>query len=163
MAVSGKVEASGPIKIDNPQNGASKALYSFRFTMEDGLPESGFIQIDFPPDVVLLPSTTRSSGSCRDYTCIQVDDKSVKLFFPDGLPKDTVHTLTVGGALNPRSYRPTGEFKITTYDIDGIHIIDEGYKIKIAMTIPALIESFAVEQSDFTNGVVNTYTFSLAS
>jgi hypothetical protein len=31
------------------------------------------------------------------------------------------------------------------------------------MTIPALIESFSVEQSDYMNGIVNTYTFTVLS
>jgi hypothetical protein len=71
--------------------------------------------------------------------------------------------LTVSGVLNPRSFKPTDEFTITTYDIDGIHKIDEGYNQKLVMTIPALIESFSVEQSDYMNGIVNTYTFTVLS
>lgn len=74
-----------------------------------------------------------------------VTEKSVRFFLPEGFAKDATHTLTVGGVDNPRSFKPTDEFTITTYDIDGIHKIDEGYNQKLEMTIPALIESFSVE------------------
>ena len=68
-----------------------------------------------------------------------VTEKSVRFFLPEGFAKDATHTLTVGGVDNPRSFKPTDEFTITTYDIDGIHKIDEGYNQKLVMTIPALI------------------------
>lgn len=94
---------------------------------------------------------------------MSVTEKSLRFFFPEGLAKDTEHTLVVGGVNNPRSFKPTGIFSITTIDMDGIHVIDEGYEKTTTMSIPAVVETFAVEQTDFTNGAINTHNFALST
>jgi hypothetical protein len=94
---------------------------------------------------------------------MSVTEKSLRFFFPDGLAKDTEQTLVVGGVNNPRSFKPTGIFSITTIDMDGIHLIDEGYEKTTTMSIAAVVETFAIEQTDFTNGAVNTHNFALST
>lgn len=70
-------------------------------------------------------------------------------------------TLEIGGATNPRSFQPTGDFIVTTLDTDAVSFIDTGYKAKAEMTIAGPISSFSAVQANFTNGDVNVYTFAV--
>jgi hypothetical protein len=53
-----------PITIDNPTNSAVNAEYTFKFKLEDSIPASGYLRIDFPELVTMRASTTQSTGSC---------------------------------------------------------------------------------------------------
>ena len=41
--------------------------------------------------------------------------------------KGETQVIEIGGLKNPRSFEPTNLFKITTYDSDGVSLIDSGY------------------------------------
>lgn len=111
-----------------------EAVYTLKFTLEDALPKSGYVQIDMPPEVVLSPSSTQSTGSCRDYTCWEVTGSSIKFLIQNGLPASQENVLKIGGVTNPRSFKPSGEFLMTTLDIDGVAKIDDGFRISVTMT-----------------------------
>jgi len=98
------VTAVGTLKINNPTNYAKSNIYSMTFKLEDVLPKAGYVLITVPSDVLLSPSTTQSSGSCKIYTCTFADSKSVKFLMQAGLPLGTEITLDVGGVINPRSF-----------------------------------------------------------
>jgi hypothetical protein len=72
------------------------------------MPNSAFVEIEFPDSVRLLPSSTKSTGSCRDYTCNYVDQHKVRFLVQEGLSNTVENTLIVGGVMNPRSFKPTG-------------------------------------------------------
>jgi hypothetical protein len=69
VAVVGKIDAIGDIEISDPTNDAQDVTYTLTFTLEDAVPSSGYLKIEFPDTTYLHPSTTRSVGSCREFTC----------------------------------------------------------------------------------------------
>lgn len=69
----------GPIQINNPTNYERANIYTFKFQLEDELPRAGYIQIFVPPSVTLSPSTTQSSGSCKDFTCTYANETMVMI------------------------------------------------------------------------------------
>ena len=71
--------------------------------------------------------------------------------------------IVIVGVNNPRNFAPTGQFLIYTYDQDQISEIDAGFNINTAMSVPASITNFSVLPSNFTNGVINTYTFTITT
>lgn len=144
IALTGKIDAVGGIEVDNPTNAALDAVYTMTFTLEDAIPKSGYVQIQLPEGVTLEKSTTLSTGSCRDFTCWEVTQNSIKFLITDGLPAGTQNVIKIGGVTNPRSFKPTAEFFMQTLDIDGVAPIDDGYKIGVTMTKAGEIESFSV-------------------
>ena len=64
---------------------------------------------------------------------------------------------------NPRSFKPTDLFVITTLDTDGKSKIDEGFNKQATMTIIGEIPTVDVVPSNFVNGFVNTYTMTISS
>jgi hypothetical protein len=82
------------------------------------------------------------------------------LLIADGLSKGEEYTFQIGGALNPRSFQPTGKFNITTVDTDAVTLIDDGFDQSATMTISGDMPNFSIEQANKTNGITNTYTFS---
>lgn len=132
-AVVGKIDAIGDIEIDDPTNAAQDVVYTLTFTLEDAVPSSGYLKIDFPGTTFLHPSTTRSVGSCRVYTCAEVEKNMVKILFVDGLEATVQHKLEIGGVVNPRSFKKTDDFFMASLDIDAQSPIDEGFKIGVIM------------------------------
>jgi hypothetical protein len=106
------------IEIPNPQNNERANIYAFEFELEDLLPKAGYIQITMPDSVKLSPSTTQSSGSCKVYTCIDATEQMVIFLMQDGYDAKERLTLQVGGITNPRSFKETDVFKMTTLDTD---------------------------------------------
>ena len=97
-------------------------------TIESKIPPAGQIEIVVPPEVELLTSSTLSTASCKKYTCINETPQSIRFLIAGGFSKGEKIKLEVGGVHNPRSFKPTGEFIITSYDTDGASLIDTGYK-----------------------------------
>lgn len=158
-ASTGKINPVGEITMSDPTNSAKNVEYSFKFTMDHDLPPSSYIRIQLPPEVTLTPSSVLSKGSCKVHFCSDVTKSSVDLLIKDGLLRGSVHTFVIGGALNPRSFQPTGLFKIKTVDTDAVTPIDDGFNKAATMTISGDMPNFSVVQANKTNGVTNTYTF----
>ena len=132
IANSGKIISTTPqIDIDNPTNSAKDVTYTLNFKMEDAIPKSGYIRVKFPDTVRLVPPTTRSQGSCRTYNCPIVEEGMIQFLLQDGLAANTPQKLVIGGVINPRSFKPTGEFIMETLDTDAVSLIDEGFKVKV--------------------------------
>ena len=161
MATPGSILKVGEIVANTPNNNAVLNTYTFQMQFESSVPPAGYIEVILPPEIVLQPSTTLSSGSCKQYTCVDVTESSLRFLIPERINKGDVHTLSVGGIRNPRSFAPTSDFTMRTFDIDGVHLIDVGYSSAVEMTVAGPITSFSMEASDFENGIVNTYTFSI--
>ena len=143
VATTGKVYPEGTIVIPNAQNNERANIYSFEFELEDELPKAGYIQIDMPESVKLSPSTTQSSGSCKDYTCIDATESTVIFLMQEGWKANTRLTLRVGGITNPRSFKPTDKFTMTTLDTDQESQIDSGYDLTATMVKAGEISSFS--------------------
>jgi hypothetical protein len=142
-------------------NDAKSNIYTFTFTLEDEVPKAGYIEVTVPPQVVLQPSSTLSTASCKTYTCLNATPTSVRFLIAQGLAAGQTVTLEIGGVTNPRSIQPSGEFIITTLDTDAVSKIDDGFRAKITMQNAGPITSFSTQQTNFTNGDVNNYTFSV--
>lgn len=67
--------------------------------------------------------------------------------------------MQLGGVKNPRSHQPTSLFFVTTYDTDGVSLIDTGYQENLVMTKSGKITAFNVERESFLNGYINNYKF----
>lgn len=147
--------------MSNPTNNAKSNIYTLTFTLEDTVPKAGYIQVFTSPEVILQTSTTLSTASCKVYTCLDATEQGVRFLIADGIAAGSTVTLEIGGATNPRSFQPTGNFIVTTLDTDGQSLIDTGYKGKAEMTIAGPISSFSTQQTNFTNGDVNLYTFAV--
>ena len=158
-AIPGKISNVGPIVIIDAENSMKYAQYNLKFITEDSLPTSGYVLVEFPPEIVLNPANTLSSGSCKKYFCSEVTENSVKFLILEGLKPLTEYTLEIGGATNPRTFKPTGKFKITTLDIHGVTPIDIGFEISTAMTIPGDMPNFSIRQSSGVNGEIVFMTF----
>lgn len=99
-------------------------------------------------------------GSCRDYSCSEVTNNKIKFLVQAGLDAQKTYTLKIGGITNPRSFKETGKFMMTTMDIDGISHINEGYEKTIRMSVAGDMGGFKVKQTSNTNGVVNQFEIS---
>lgn len=71
--------------------------------------------------------------------------------------------IVISGITNPRNIQPTGPFHIITYDADDYSVIDAGFDIDTAMTELAPVDNVYVQPSSDMNGVVNIYTFTVAT
>lgn len=158
-AIPGKISIVGEIEIIDAENAMKDAQYNLKFISEDSLPTAGYVLVEFPEEIVLNPAHTLSSGSCKKYYCSEVTENSAKFLILDGLEPLTEYTLEIGGATNPRTFMPTGNFKITTLDIHGVTPIDIGFEVPTAMSIPGDMPNFAIEQSSRVNGEIVTMTF----
>jgi hypothetical protein len=77
------------------------------FDLESRVPISGYYIISFPPEITLDISTTFSTGSCTDLTCVGGDEHSLLVLLSsddeNAFQAGSSQTLTVGGITNPRS------------------------------------------------------------
>ena len=78
-------------------------------------------------------------------------------------PKNKIVAVEIGGVKNQRSFNPSGSFTITTFDTDGVSLIDIGFKKNVATSIAGNIDSFTVERTNTTNGAINRYRFTLTT
>jgi hypothetical protein len=156
-ATVGAITAVGSVQIDNPANAVSAATYTLNFILQDALIPSGFLSVKMPPELVLNPSSTQSSGSCKTYFCSYVDNSTVTFLIQNGLPANQTLSIVIAGVKNPRSFKPTGNITLRTFDVDGVTTIDIGYNKSAQMTIPGLINGFSIRPTSVVNGALNTY------
>lgn len=158
-----KVGSDG-VEAPSPQNDVKGNIYTLKFKITDKIPSAGYIKVDFPKEeVVLNPSTTLSTGSCKEYTCLDDASPTTIKFLIAGGEKAAGEeiTLKIGGATNPRSFKPTQPIMVTSLDTDGVSQIDVGYNTQAVMTIPGEVTSFSITQDKFVNGIVNEYSFAV--
>lgn len=118
VATPGAVTRIAEIVSSNPTNDAILNVYTFKMIMNHEIPRAGYIEVKFPPQVALLPSTTLSAASCKNYTCLDATKSSIRFLISNGTKQGEILTLEVGGVTNPRSFRPSDDFIITSYDTD---------------------------------------------
>jgi hypothetical protein len=53
------------------------------------LPKAGYVTITVPDEITLSPSTTQSSGSCKQYTCTDATEKTVTFLMQEGIKNRT--------------------------------------------------------------------------
>lgn len=108
------------IEISNPTNDVKSNIYTLKFTLSDSVPSAGYIQVDLPSVVKLNPSTTLSTASCRVLTCLDAQENGLRFLITDSdLVAGTEMELQIGGAINPRSFKPSDPIIVTTLDTDG--------------------------------------------
>jgi hypothetical protein len=164
IAVPGEITAnSNTIEVSNPTNDVKSNIYNLKFTLESEIPKAGYIQVNFPEEIRLQVSSTLSTGSCKVYTCMNnyATESGVRFLIADGQAKGSEVNLEIGGVTNPRSFKPSGDIVVTSFDTDGESKIDVGYKNKAEMTIAGPVTSFSVSQTNFTNGDINIHTFAV--
>jgi hypothetical protein len=145
---------------------ATDSEWELTFTTSHGVPAEGYIKLEFPQEVVMSPASTMSGGTCTDgWTCPETDATESQIIYkvPDEiLPGENI-TINLVGITNPRTTKPTGTFRITTYDTDKESEIDVGYDINTFMEKAGELGAFNAQQSNTVNGRMNTYTFSYQS
>jgi hypothetical protein len=139
----GAISGEGQIVIDEPRNNAVGTTYKFSFKLESSVPSQGYLLLQFPEEVKIDASTARSQGDCKVIFCTEVTDHDVRFLIPKHKAGEfsagqTV-TLSVSGVYNMRSFKPSSEFKITTFDVDGRSKIDIGYNLKSELSISGSI------------------------
>lgn len=82
---------------------------------------------------------------------------------PEKSASGTLITVQMGGLTNPRSFKPTDLFVVTTLDTDGVSEIDDGFNKPATMSIIGEITTVDITPSNFINGEINTYTFTISS
>ena len=70
--------------------------------------------------------------------------------------------LRFGPFKNPRTFKPSGSFTITSMDLLG-RTIDTGSGFAVTMDTMNQFTSFSVTSGDLTNGVTTPYTISFTS
>lgn len=167
VADPGKITSSPTeaITIEKSVNDFNAAVYTMKFVLESRVPISGYYKVQFPPQIKLDISTTFSTGSCRDLTCVAGDEHSLLVLLSsddaDKFAAGTTQTLIVGGVTNPRSMKETEGIVITSTDTNPDYSIDTGYNFKVTMEEAGPITSFSITPTNTMNGVVNKYTFAV--
>ena len=82
VADPGSITEQG-IAIEKSVNDFNAAVYTMTFELESRIPISGYYKIAFPPQITLDISTTFSTGSCRDLTCVQGDEHNLLVLLSD--------------------------------------------------------------------------------
>ena len=92
----------------------------------------------------MSPASTMSGGTCREWTCPEDDATESVIVFkvPDDVPAGENITINLVGITNPRTTKPTGVFRITTYDTDKESEIDVGYDINTFMQMAGELDAF---------------------
>jgi hypothetical protein len=136
-----------------------------KFILESRVPISGYYKVNFPEEIKLDISTTFSTGSCRDLTCVGGDEHNLLVLLsdddPDKFKAGSEQTLIVGGVTNPRSFKETGPITIISADTNPDYSIDTGYSTTVIMEEAGPITSFSITPTDTMNGIVNQYTFAV--
>jgi len=152
-----------PLIVSDPVTFSKTATWTLRFRAAHRIPGTGYIKVEAPPEVVFSPDSTMSGGTCNQWSCPKEDATSTQIVFrvPNELAAGQEIKIDLTGIENPRTTKPTGTFKITTYDTDKTSEIDIGYDQNTAMTIPGELGQFSATQSNVTNGDINKYEFSM--
>jgi hypothetical protein len=161
------LSANSDITIDNPLNYLDNAIYTFTFSEVSMVPKDGYIRIDFPADVKFNNELILKTATCDPaLTRCEISDhstQSIRIQTIKEVAKSEEVVVSLGGIKNARSYIPSGSFEITTFDTDGVSLIDNGYNKNIATSIAGTITLKPIVRESTTNGDVNTYTFELTT
>lgn len=70
-----------------------------------------------PDDVKMNPSTSVSGGTCSKWSCPGnlATESEITFVIPSEIPANTEIIIDIVGIDNPRTTRPTGTFRVTTY------------------------------------------------
>jgi hypothetical protein len=79
------------------------------------------------------------------------------------IPANTTTSIVIVGLDNPRNNKPTAEFKIWTFDSNGISEIDSGFNIGTQMTTFWKIDNFEVQPTIEINGASSRYNFTIST
>jgi hypothetical protein len=101
--------------------------YSFTCETEHNVPRDGMLMIEVPSDV-LVTDQVGSTG----LTITKFTSTSVTFVLPAGNSKDNKITFNLSGIRNPRSFRPSDNFIISTLDAEGF-TIDQGQDTYVVM------------------------------
>jgi hypothetical protein len=93
--------------------------YKFDFTLKDNIYLGGYIELELPSSVtpisgsLLIIASTFATGTCS----IGLTGQIVRLSncFNTAPMTTMVTSITIGGIINPPSYKPTNSFQIRTY------------------------------------------------
>lgn len=80
--------------------------------------------------------------------------------FVDGLEANKDHDIVIEGVVNPRSFKETEKWLMSSMDTDGVSAIDVGYKIGVTMTIPGDMNGFFAQTEQTMNGEIADYKIS---
>jgi len=159
---SGNDATADSLVVSNPQTYAKDSTWTIKFKAEHAIPNQGYIKLKMPSEVELMTDSTMSGGICAKWSCPSADAKKDELWIlvPQTIPAGDETIIEIMGVQNPRTFKPTGVFTITTY-ADKISVIDEGFNVGTKMTIPGQLVSFSSTAGSETNGELNKYIFSI--
>mgnify|MGYP000934258123 CR=1 FL=1 len=181
---SAKVSFSSPLAYDE------EVTYTIRFTPMHLVPLNGYIEIDFPKEVI-VPDYSYSQSSCRadentafstnQIACEFLDGAALSEPFRNRDPKTPDHftmrvmnafrlssvpgqqeyALEIPGLRNPIKTVPTFSFRFRTYDQQE-RLIDELLSgVSIRMTEPSKLDIVLVSLGSYTNARLTDYTLTM--
>ena len=110
-----------------------------------------------------VEATTLAQELCATTTCTLIGDRSIKIETTQESAKQAPIEGSLGGIKNNRSMQPSGSFQITTYDTDGVSLIDVGYNKNVATTIAGDITWAPIGRDSTVNGATNVFTFEMTT
>lgn len=124
--------------MSNPVTLGSDSIFTLEIIPEASIPVDGFLYIQVPPSLRMIPNQVKSEGSCRSKVqCLEVieniffDDPSspgqIKIMVKDKeIPAGEKFIFELGGVRNPRSTESTGNFVVNSFDTDDLSQIGKG-------------------------------------
>jgi len=101
--------------------------YSFTCETEHNVPRDGMLMIKVPSDVLVTDQVGSTGLTITNFT-----PTSVTFVLPAGNSKDNKISFNLSGIRNPRSFRPSDNFIISTLDAEGF-TIDQGQDTYVVM------------------------------
>ena len=162
--VDGNDNTEASLEVSEPKTYYKDSTWTLKFKAEHAIPMQGYIKLKVPAEVYLHTDSTLSGGICSKWSCPKDDAKPDELWIlvPKTIPAGEEVVIEIKGVQNPRTFKQTGTFTITTY-ADKENVIDQGFNVGTKMTIPGQLGSFSATPTNETNGALNTYNFSMIS
>lgn len=113
------------LKVDNLKVFNTETNYIFTITTQHAIPPSGYLKIQLPPELVFDPEKT-TKKSLNLLAFVEMTESYITFFFSQGY--DTVAgpiQIELSNVRNPRSFRPSEGFIISTMDVNQF-VIDQG-------------------------------------
>jgi hypothetical protein len=141
---------------------ADNAEYTMYFTLNNYIPNKGYLRIDLPVEVSLQsrPTVTMKSGLTASLESYQKNYIRLKATAQIATGD---YWVKWNRNKNPRSFAPTGLFNMTSYDTTGTNVIGFGQVSNIRMTEAGAFTSLRVEPTNSTNGLKTNYTVTFST
>ena len=119
------------VDVSNSVTSGDESVYAISFIPDAKIPEDGYIFIEVPPSIELIPDNVKSSGSCKKD--VQCEEVIVKMFpleedsygqiiikVKEEIPANAEYVFELGGVVNPRNTALSDIFVVNSFHTDKI-------------------------------------------